>query len=143
MTSERTSEQLDDIRYGAGPGPRAGRTHLERVRHLVELITYRPESYRVEVDIDRADPAGRVFIQVLHDRPDAFTGVMGEGKGGKRYLSPHQTDSEIVRTVFSACLAYEEHEVREFFQYRGKRVFGPHIDVEALATIADDIDIRP
>lgn len=62
--------------------------------------------------------------------------------GRKWWLSPHMTASEVVRTAFMACLAYEEHELREFFTWRGARVFGPHLDVEALVEVADCEDRR-
>lgn len=115
---------------------------LDHVKQVVARVNYRPDSYRFIVAIDQADPAGRVYIQLEHDRPDAFTGAAGVGRGGKSYLSPHMTVSEIVRRMLGMALAYEEHEVREFFQYKGKRVFGPHIDVEALVEVADELDIR-
>lgn len=121
---------------------------LLRVQEIVSRIEYRPE-YEIEVAIDKADRNGRVFLQVLHTRPDAMTGRVGQGKGGKRYLSPHMTESEVVRVAFAACLAYEEHEVREFFRWTpgsgmpARAVFGPHIGVAALYTSADQLDVRP
>jgi len=116
---------------------------LAQVQLLMGQVTYRPDSYRFIVAIDAADPEGRVYVQLEHERPDAFTGEPGVGRGGKSYLSPHMTPSEVIRRALGLALAYEEHEVREFFQYRGKRVFGPHIDVEALVAVADKLDVRP
>jgi hypothetical protein len=120
---------------------------IDIVRDIVARIEYRPD-YRFEVEIDKKDPQGRVYIQLWHTRPDAVTGATGEGRGGKRYLSPHMTDSEIVRACLGACLAYEEHEVREFFRYRpdgeaeARPIFGPHGDVNMLWRVADILDIR-
>lgn len=121
---------------------------LEIVRDIVRRVEYR-DGYRWEVAIDQKDPAGRVYVQLLHVRPDAVTGEIGEGRGGKRYLSPHMTDSEIVRALFGAAKAYEEHEVREWFKYRprdqqeARPIFGPHGDVDMLWRVADILDIRP
>jgi hypothetical protein len=109
---------------------------------VVANIRYKP-GYRLLLNVDQADPGGRLYLQVECDRPDVFTGVMGVGRGGKAYLSPHMTTSEIVRLAFGLFRAYEEHECREFFAYRGARVFGPHIDVEALVHVADVLDVRP
>lgn len=81
-----------------------------------------------------------VFVQVLCSRKDTNTGEEVLGRGGKRYLRADQTDSQIVRQIFGAFLAYEEHEIREAFLYRGKRIFGPHLDVEALVEVADRVD---
>ncbi|MCW2763870.1 MAG: hypothetical protein JWR85_4071 [Marmoricola sp.] len=115
---------------------------LQYVRDLMASVAYRDDTYRYRVEIDQADPHGRVFIQLEHLRPDAFTGELKWGNGGKRYLSPFMTTSEIIRAAFAAALAYEEHEVREWFTYHQRRVFGPHIDVDALWTVANDLDIR-
>lgn len=41
--------------------------------------------------------------------------------------------SEFVRTVWLAVLAAEEHEARESFFYKGKRVMSPHIDFDKIA----------
>lgn len=85
---------------------------------------------------------GVTYIQILCGRPDTFTGEYGIGTGGKRYLSPRQSDSEIVRAIWGAFLGYQEHEAREAFTYKGKRIYGPHIDVEALVEVADRIEQR-
>ncbi len=122
---------------------------LAQVRQIVSRIQYRGDDYRFRVEIDAADPAGRVFIQLQHYRPDAYTSDMAWGSGGKSYLSPHMTPSEIVRRCLGAALAYEEHEVREFFRYAPEPgaeplpVFGPHISVDALWRVADILDVRP
>jgi hypothetical protein len=52
------------------------------------------------------------------------------------------TPSEIVRTVFMAALAYEEHELRESFLYNGARIFSPHLDVDVLAGVCHQEDRR-
>lgn len=76
-------------------------------------------------------------MQVQCYRMDTVTSEMGVGKGGKCYLSPHMTDQEIVQNAFGLFKAYEEHECREFFTYKGKRIYGPHISLEALLEVAD------
>lgn len=52
------------------------------------------------------------------------------------------TKSEFVRTCFLAVLQAVEHETRENFRYRGKAVFGPHIDVDALVEASKFLDKR-
>jgi hypothetical protein len=116
---------------------------LTDIRAVVDQIGYRDDyRFRVAGDV-AAGGDGRVFLQLQHYRPDADTGAMAWGGGGKSYLSPHMTASEIVRRALGAAIAYEEHEVREFFRYRGARVFGPHISVDALVEVADRLDVRP
>jgi hypothetical protein len=112
---------------------------LDRVAALAEDCNYNSTSdYGLEVGI--AD--GRVFIQVLCERPDTYTGEYGTGRGGRRFLDPAQTDSSIVRSIFAAFIAYNEHETREAFTYQNARIFGPHIDVGALVEIASRIEKR-
>ena len=63
-------------------------------------------------------------------------------KGRKWQLSEHMTEGEIVQTALMACLAAEEHEAREAFNYKGKALFGPHLSIEKLLAIADSIEMR-
>lgn len=107
----------------------------DRVRAIAQHVDYRPD---YEWEIEQTD--GGVYVELLHWRPDALDGHMDWGRSGRRYLSPDMTISQIVRALFGLALGYEEHEVREFFRYRGKQVFGPHIDVEALVDVADRVD---
>lgn len=71
--------------------------------------------------------------------PDVETGVVGWQGGAWRTVRPDDEPSNIVRAVFAAFLAFVEHEAREGFLYRGARVFGPHIDVDALVEVAGRI----
>lgn len=66
-------------------------------------------------------------------------------KGRKWLLSPYMTKSEVIQTAFKAVLTAEEHETREKFAYRGKNIFGPHFNVDALVDIcgAEQHDVRP
>lgn len=115
------------------------RQQYKRIKKLVERVTYR-EDYTFIVGL--TEGMCYPYVQISHMRPDAITGKMGVGKGGKAYISQYATDSEIFQTLFGLAKAYEEHEVREFFHVDGKRVFGPHIKTTALAAVADNTDYR-
>ena len=82
------------------------------------------------------------FVQIQCYRRDVITGEMGFGRGGKGYPSEHATDSEIIQMIFGLYLSYWTHEARENFQWRGRRVFGPHISTEALWEAAPHVDVR-
>lgn len=112
---------------------------FEEVHHAV---TYKP-GYRLLLRPDNTDAVSRWYFQVEANRIDAVTGEPGVGKGGKAYLSPHATRSELAQTAFGLFKAYEEHEAREFFRYDGRQVFGPHLDVTALWNIAHMTEVRP
>ena len=121
------------------------------VREILDLITY-DERYEFLVREQRSsqglDGAGGVTIrntvgiELAVRRPDAITGEMGVGYGGIRWLSPYASKSDLVRMAFGAILAYNEHEAREFFHYRGRQVFGPHVSVDALHAVAEVTDYR-
>jgi hypothetical protein len=113
------------------------------LHNAVTEISYKSAWYVLDLRRDLKDDDGRWFLQVRVWRRDTVTGDMGWGKGGKRYLSEHMTVSEVVRVAYGLFAAYEEHECREGFKFSGRRVFGPHIDVNALWEVANKIDARP
>lgn len=93
------------------------------------------------------EPDGRFYFQITCWRRDTITGEMGRGYGGKAYLSPHATDSELIQTAFGLYKGYWEHEARETFILinsagEGRRPFGPHIDTWALWSVARKVDVR-
>ena len=66
-------------------------------------------------------------------------------KSRKWYISPYMTKSEVVQTILALILLAEEHEVRERFRYKGRRIFGPHFDADVMVDIAAkkmNLDIR-
>lgn len=109
-----------------------------RAARLLSEVEYKPD-YEIVLGIS---PEGRDYMQVHCWRIDSVTGLPGWGKGGKFYLSEHMTDQEIVQNAFGLFKSYEEHECREFFHFRGKRIYGPHISLDALLEVADRTTYR-
>lgn len=105
-----------------------------RVDALLDRIAFRDWRFRLTEKDDI------LFLQVAFTAPDVRTGEPSEQRGRKWYLSTHMTDSEIVQTVYAAISMAEEHERREDFWLDGKRIFGPHWNVEVLAARADSPD---
>ena len=68
---------------------------------------------------------------------------MGEGMGGKAYLSPYMIEDELVQLAWGLLQNYVMHEAREGFTYKGKRIYGPHLKVSRLMEIAEDTVSRP
>ncbi len=62
--------------------------------------------------------------------------------GRKWFLSPYMTKSEVVQTAFKAVITLIEHEAREAFLYKGRPVFGPHINVDSLWDACTNLDMR-
>lgn len=79
---------------------------------------------------------GNLWIQVGTMRPDTYTGQQELGKGGKAYVSTYATHDEVVKKIFGLIMAYVEHETREGFKWKGRRIFNPHVTIEALHSVA-------
>jgi hypothetical protein len=112
--------------------PQEIRNVLAEVRYKrgYELICRPLEHAKTSVDFDR------YYLQVSASIP--FPAPMRGSrilKGGKWVLSEHMTPSELVQKAFQAFLAFEEHEVREHFTYKGQRVLGPHNDLDRMADL--------
>jgi hypothetical protein len=108
--------------------------------YLHEIAMDKGLSPDVEVKLERDKQMahGRFYLQcIAPDRFDVDDRGMSAGHGGKLYLSPFAIESEIVQASFGLIKGYFEHEVREHFRYKGKRVYGPHLDINALLEIAD------
>lgn len=122
----------------------------DEIRDLIEYrMSYKP-MYGLDLGCDPGpfgEPeGGRYYLQANFLRPDIITGHEEIGYGGKIYLSEHMTKAEVVRKAFQAFRDLEEHECREWFRVdlgKGpRRVFGPHISIEALYDAAPYVDVR-
>jgi hypothetical protein len=100
------------------------------------------ENFDIVVARDLKIPDGRWYFQIKCWRKDVITKEMGWGYGGKAYLSEEASDSELVGTIFGLYKNYVEHEARESFEFDGYRIYGPHMDVNALKTVARKVDVR-
>lgn len=116
---------------------------LEEMHNIVSQITYRP-GWTIILGRDKASPSWgkhRPFIQIeVSTESEAslspFTGEREAWKSGKHYLSHHMCRQEIVGAVFGAIKAAEEHEMKEWFRYKGASIYNPHLDPDALADLA-------
>lgn len=116
----------------------------QRLRSIVDDIEL-AGNFSVVLDRDMevgGVDGGRFYFQIRCWRKDTITGEMGYGYGGKAYLSPYAVDSELVGTIFSLYKGYVEHEARETFKWRKRRIYGPHIDIEALHEVARRVSYR-
>ena len=107
---------------------------FERLVRLTGEITL-AENFSVEFDQDEATDLW--FCQIVCWRKDVVTGEMGYGYGGHAPINLNAPDSALIHLIFGRYLAYWEHEARETFEWRGRRIFGPHIDAVALWEVAE------
>jgi hypothetical protein len=105
---------------------------VEEMRQIINQVKFQDYVFRVYGEF------GRVILQASYIEPDIVTGQPERQKTRKWIVSKYATKSELVQTAFKCCLTSMEHRTRESFLYRGKRVFGPHFDVEVLWQMCED-----
>lgn len=112
---------------------------LPEIRALVALVSF--ENYRFVV----SEGHGGMYLQAVFDEVCIASGKKTTQYTRKWLLSPNMTRSEIVQTCFKLVMTSVEHRAREGFKYKGKRIFGPHFNVEELWKLCADrmFDVRP
>jgi len=113
--------------------------HVDELRAVVASCKFGAYTFAVQ------EGHGGIHLQASYVDRDIVTGKPETQFTRKWLLSPAMTRSEVVQTCFKLVMTSMEHRAREGFTYRGKRVFGPHFDVEALWQICADrrYDARP
>jgi hypothetical protein len=109
---------------------------LYEIQDLMKVLKYRDWQFHVW------DENGRMFLQIRFWEIDNDTGKLSLQHCRKWMLSEFMTKSEVVLTAWKAVQAAVEHEARETFLYKGRRVFGPHIDLDAMWAISTNLDAR-
>lgn len=104
---------------------------------ILSQVKYRDWQFHVE---ERGE---NIYLQVRFSEQCLCTKQLSPQAGRKWILSKWMTKSEVVTTAFKAVMTAEEHEIREKFRYRGRMIFGPHFDIEALWEAAPRIEVRP
>ncbi len=102
-------------------------------------ISHMWEAMRMGSTVDRC----RFYLRVCAPEGSPYAIYNTDGtslpwKGRHWRLSEHMTDGELVQTAFKAIMTALEHEARERFTYKGKAIFGPHLDVDKLVEIAGE-----
>jgi len=103
----------------------------ERVRGVLADVQFGKGHFAVEA------AEGGFLMELISEEADAATGVPEVFHGRKWHIASRASRSDIVRTAFKAVSAWQEHEAREKFLYRGVPVFGPHSDVDLLADLIE------
>lgn len=97
------------------------------------------QDYRFDVNTSRT---GAVYLQGVYREADTLTGAVELQYTRRWFLSPEMSKSEIVSTAFKCVLTSMEHRTREWFLYRGRAIYQPHYDVDALHSICLERDTR-
>lgn len=106
---------------------------FHHVHGICKHIRYKPEwSLLVRLD------GKGVFLQCEVIGLDAHTHKPTTWVSGKRYLSVYACKQEIVGAVFALIKDAEMHEVHEWFKYKDRSIYNPHLDPDVLASVAVD-----
>ena len=120
------------LAYG---GSKHGNKWLEFIE-LISKITYKPGWYfRVGIEDERM----WFQVGVTEEAEISYDPIAGKKvpwRGAKHYLSPHMCRNEVVTGVKHAIDRAEMHEVNEWFRYKGRSIYNPHIDPDALVEVA-------
>lgn len=110
---------------------------LARINLLLCDISYK-EDWSINA---KKSKEGRMYLQVVFPAPCTLTGKTEMQKCRKWWLSPFMTDTEVVTTAYKAVEAAETHELREKFQFKGRRIFDPHFNVNDLVKLCDIVEL--
>lgn len=111
---------------------------LTEMTQLVRDCTYKP-GWSIWLHLEGDRPYLQLGVSSISDASlDSAKrdGTRTPWRSGKRYLSLHMCRQEVVGAVFALIRDAEEHEAREWFRYRDRSIFNPHLDPDALADLA-------
>jgi len=112
---------------------------LDEMRDVVAVCSFGlPSPYTFHV----REAHGGIMLSATYIDPDVFSKKPEIQYTRQWRLSPDMTKSEVVQTVFKCCVTSAEHRTREAFLYRGRRVFGPHFNVDDLWAACTQTDHR-
>jgi hypothetical protein len=87
---------------------------------VVDRVRYK--DWRFDVS---PGPAGRPVLRLMWMGVDAYTAEPALQQS-RPWLLEATNESELLRSVWLAVSTAEEHEARELFMFRGRRIFNPH-----------------
>lgn len=105
---------------------------LDDIAAILFTVHYPAYTFNVKVD-----GRGAWYLQAVYLEADIHTGKLEPQYTRRWFLSPAMSKAEVVQTALKCVLTSAEHRVREHFLYRGRRVFGPHFDIDELWRIAE------
>lgn len=112
--------------------------HISEMLEAVEQVSFVNYVFSVSSENDK------LYLQANYLDRCIVTGTLEKQSTRKWLLSKHMTKSELIQTCFKCCITSMEHRTREEFKYKGRRIFGPHFDVDTLWAITtnSNMDVR-
>ena len=115
----------------------------EMFENIVESVAYKPGWY-FRHGLTGSGDDQYMWLQVGVTAEADISWDMIEGKkvpwrGAKMPLSWHMCRQEVVGTIFHAIERAEQHEMKEWFRYRGRAIYNPHVDPDALVGLTSKL----
>lgn len=106
----------------------------EEIIEIIKKISFMDREFRL---IEKGDG---YLLQIRYYEEDIENpnGPQVLQSARKWYISPWMTETEIVETAFTACVRSMLHITKEYFTYKGERVYSPHFDINARLKISKD-----
>lgn len=111
---------------------------IEQAKQHVADCAFQDYTFKVV----ESQTTGAVYLQGVYWEADTLTGKVETQFTRRWFLSPSMGKSEIVATAFKCALTSMEHRTREWFLYKGRAVYHPHYDVDALWAICEEREVR-
>ena len=115
---------------------------IDMVRDVIGQIEYKP-GWKI---LNHWERGNKLYLQL-----ECESGVCSVSKepspwkGRKQYLSPFMCKQEIIGICFALIKDAEQHEMQEWFKYKGVAIYNPHLDPDRLVEFAknqSNISIR-
>lgn len=105
----------------------------EEIESIIGRIQFLDRTFRL---MEKGDG---YLVQMEYMEPDVDKPGSEPVKQSTRkwYISPFMTESEIVETCWAMVCRSQIHVASEHFQYKGRRVYSQHFDVEYRITGCD------
>jgi hypothetical protein len=106
---------------------------IEHAKQLLISVNYPDYTFIAETD-----GRGEMYLRASYLEPDILTpnGPAVTQLTRRWFIHPNMTKSELIQTAFKCIMTSMEHRVREHFLYNGRRVFGPHFNIDELWIVA-------
>ena len=111
---------------------------IDKAKEILAECLFPDYTFKVET----SSHTGAVYLQATYLEADTVTGKVEEQLTRRWFLSPNMGRSEIVGTAFKCIITSMEHRTREWFLYRGRAIYQPHYDVDALHAICEQREVR-
>jgi len=105
---------------------------FEHVSNVIRQIKCLDYTFLVSIESDL------VFLRLSYPEKDIHTGQITAQFSRRWVIEYSDSDTKIVETAFAAVQRSMRHRSKEWFLYKGRRVYSPHFSLEARINMCDE-----